>query len=183
MRTTVKIYGLFDPDTGVLRYVGKADDVGKRFKTHLRDARRRSTPVYSWIRKLVSNGQLPKIETLAECSPEHWPEVERNVIAQYPNLLNLAEGGDQPFCPPAVRLANAHKLKDAPYRRGVIRAYAFYNSTLRSRFISEQKKEKIRRGLEKFKLAVAKHQVNGTMDVLDNALLSFYERKAQAARS
>jgi hypothetical protein len=41
------IYGLFDPRTGELRYVGKARDPQKRLKGHL--AARRRTPVYDWI--------------------------------------------------------------------------------------------------------------------------------------
>jgi hypothetical protein len=50
---------LRDPATNEVRYIGKANDSMKRLKTHIRDSRRRNTPVYSWIKKLASKGLVP----------------------------------------------------------------------------------------------------------------------------
>jgi hypothetical protein len=49
---TAEIYGLLDPRDGKLRYIGKAVCAAKRLKSHLRDARKRDTPVYRWINEL-----------------------------------------------------------------------------------------------------------------------------------
>lgn len=109
------IYGLIDPRDGSIRYVGKANDPGKRLKGHLRECRRRNTPVYAWIRKLVGLGMSPGLRVLeADC--EDWKEAERRIIAEMREggrLLNVADGGDEPHCPLEVRKANAKKLNAA----------------------------------------------------------------------
>jgi len=102
------IYGLYDR-AGALRYIGKANDPDKRLASHLRDARRRDTPLYRWIRK---NG-CPTIRILeADCA--NWREAEKRLIsnarARGEKLLNVADGGDEPFCPIEVRRSNARKL-------------------------------------------------------------------------
>lgn len=116
---TVKasIYGLTDPRTGAVRYVGKANDPEKRLKGHLRECRRRKTPVYAWIRKLVGLGLSPGLSVLeADC--DDWKEAERRIIAERRDagekLLNLADGGDEPHCSIEVRRANAGRLNADP---------------------------------------------------------------------
>lgn len=101
------IYGLFDAN-GELRYIGKANDPKKRLASHMRDARRRDTPVYRWIRK---NG-APILEVL-EDNCEDWKASERRLIAEARSrgdkLLNVADGGDEPLCPIEVRRENGRK--------------------------------------------------------------------------
>lgn len=108
---TVQIYVLHDDKE--FRYVGKAVDAQKRLKSHLRDARRRDTPVYRWIRKLAQNGQTPKVWVWTECHESNWPEVERKCIALARQmgwrLLNVADGGDQPKCDIETRRENGRK--------------------------------------------------------------------------
>jgi len=98
------VYGLYDAN-GRLRYIGKANSPEARLKTHMRDSRRRDTPLYRWIRK---NG-TPQLRIL-ETDCVDWREAERRLItaarARGEKLLNLADGGDEPFCPPEVRRAN-----------------------------------------------------------------------------
>jgi len=101
------IYGLFDCG-GSLRYVGKANDCEARLKGHMSDSRKKNTPLYAWIRK---HGR-PELRVL-EASCVDWKEAERRHIreatARGDNLLNLAEGGEQPFCSKEVRAANGRK--------------------------------------------------------------------------
>ena len=102
------IYGLYD-ETGSLRYIGKANDPEKRLKSHLRDATRRNTPLYCWIRK---HG-MPRMAVLeADC--EDWAESERRHIAEAlargDQLFNLAEGGNEPYCAPLTRQSNGTKV-------------------------------------------------------------------------
>jgi hypothetical protein len=119
------IYGLTDPRTGEVRYIGKANDAAKRLQGHLRDERRRQTPLYSWVRKLAGREPTPRLIVLEVCGAD-WREPERRLIAtaraRGDRILNLADGGDQPFCSAAVRSANGQRLvakirEDDQFRR------------------------------------------------------------------
>lgn len=113
------IYGLYDRN-GKLRYIGKANNPTKRLASHMRDSRRRDTPLYRWIRK---NG-VPEMRVL-ECDCADWVEAERRIIAAArengENLLNVADGGDQPKCDAETRSRLGHalvkKLQDDPLMR------------------------------------------------------------------
>lgn len=101
------IYGLFDK-AGGLRYIGKANCCKARLRGHMRDALRRNTPLYAWIKK---HGE-PEMRVLeSDCTD--WREAERRLIAEArargDKLLNLADGGDQPFCPPETRKRNGRE--------------------------------------------------------------------------
>lgn len=106
------IYSLSNPTTGEIRYVGKANDVNKRLKSHIYDSKTRNTPLYNWIRKLISNGLMPVINIICEC--DNWQERERQIIKEYRGkgfrLLNVAEGGDEPFCSIETRIKNGKKV-------------------------------------------------------------------------
>lgn len=110
------IYGLVDPRDGAVRYLGKANNPAARFKGHLRDSRRRQTPVYCWMRKLAGMGLAPTL-TVIEADCVDWRESERRLIAEArvrgDRLLNVADGGDEPHCPIEVRRANARRLNDS----------------------------------------------------------------------
>lgn len=113
-KDAAEIYGLFDPRDGALRYVGKANNSSDRLKRHMRDARRRRTPVYDWIEKLGAFGMVPMLRVLERATD--WREAECRLIAEArargERLLNLADGGDQPACSDATRKANGRALSD-----------------------------------------------------------------------
>jgi len=108
MTVLPSIYGLFDKD-GLLRYVGKANNPAQRLKGHARDSLKKNTPLYAWMRK---HG-IPEMRVLeADCVD--WQEAERRhireALARGEKLLNLAEGGEQPFCSVEQRRKNAAGL-------------------------------------------------------------------------
>lgn len=105
----VFIYGLTDPDTGAIRYIGKANNMGARLKSHLRDATTKSRPVNLWIRALVVSGKLPGMIELRRVADVDWPRAEKELIAAHSDLLNLASGGKEPFCPRAVCAENGRR--------------------------------------------------------------------------
>lgn len=72
-----EIYALKDPDTGEVRYIGKANCHKKRLKSHVRDSHRRSTPVCNWVAKLVMENKIPLIEVLAIVEDDQWEKEER----------------------------------------------------------------------------------------------------------
>jgi hypothetical protein len=96
---TVEIYGLFDPESDEIRYVGKANNAQKRFKTHLLDSKTAKRPVCLWVQSLIKLGKVPVIRVLETVPAEQWEFAERRLIAEYrktAKLLNLADGGAMP---------------------------------------------------------------------------------------
>lgn len=123
---TVEIYALCDPSDGSVRYIGKANESRKRLATHLRDSRRRVSPVNSWLRKLQNDRQIPILRVIATVPEAKWREEEIRWIAFYRSqcrLLNLADGGDQPSQTHeqranAARAATVARIKNGNTRHG-----------------------------------------------------------------
>lgn len=121
----VELYVLRDPDTGMPRYAGKANDAAARLKTHVRDSRRRRTPLYAWLQKLQAQGQTPTLSVVGSVPSSCWQEAERHLIrslrAAGAPMLNIADGGDEPFCSHSTRAANgaavARTVHSDPIRR------------------------------------------------------------------
>lgn len=147
----VEIYGLHDPRTGELRYIGKANDVGKRFKDHLRETRRR-TPLYDWIKMLRGLGLVPRMEVLECCGVGAWQEAEIRAIADARaagiRLLNVAEGGNEPFCSTEIRAENGRKSVAArtstPLKARVYQLKRHIGQLLKAGYVNEATKAKLR---------------------------------------
>lgn len=111
----VEIYALSCPDSGDVRYIGKAKNSVKRFASHMRESRR-TYPVYKWRDKLIKDGKTP-VMTVIAMSVGDWRQLEKDLILQYKTdgarLLNVAEGGDEPFCSKEVRSENGRKVAAA----------------------------------------------------------------------
>lgn len=144
------IYGLRHPETGELRYIGKANDAKKRMASHMRDAKRKRTPLYDWINTLSAP---PVMDVMHECAPDQdWRYVERLAIAHGRKmgvrLLNLADGGDQPSQSPEQRAANgraAVKAREATERsRKVWNLKRAIGLALKKGYVSEVWKERLR---------------------------------------
>jgi hypothetical protein len=90
------IYALCEPDTGEVRYVGKAKDLKKRIKWHKKE--KGSTRKCRWLQSLASRGLEPLAVVLAEVSDGSWRDCERAWIAYYRqlgcDLCNHTDGGD-----------------------------------------------------------------------------------------
>lgn len=99
---TVFIYALKDPDTGQIRYIGKAENPARRLYFHLRHTgKNRKT---NWIKNLRLGNISPVLVLVDEVSEEYWPQLECAYIQFYRecgcDLLNVTEGGD---CGPMMR--------------------------------------------------------------------------------
>lgn len=100
---SITIYGLVDPRSDMIRYVGKALNPEERFKCHLRDWRRpewEHLPVYRWIASLHSVGLFPKMVTLEVVGATRWEFAEVSWIKKLRSLsaevlLNVQDGGGQ----------------------------------------------------------------------------------------
>lgn len=93
----VKIYILKHPDTNEVRYVGKTvRSLSRRLGNHIANAKgnKHNKHLSNWILSILAFGKRPIIELIEEVSSSVWQEREKYWITQFPNLINLTEGGD-----------------------------------------------------------------------------------------
>lgn len=77
----VYIYGLYDPRTGYLRYVGKAQDPQKRLHQHLSSSHLKNfTHKTNWIKEVLASGFKPELKILQIVNVVNWEKVERRWI-------------------------------------------------------------------------------------------------------
>lgn len=147
----VEIYVLIDPRDGLIRYVGKSTCAQRRFNQHLKETRR-DYPVYRWIAKLRSEGLAPLLKIERVCGQNDWKDAEREVIARERaasrKLLNVADGGDEPYCPTEVRAANgranAKKRVSDPGKAKIWELKQMLGVALKHGWVSEKTKAKLR---------------------------------------
>jgi hypothetical protein len=92
------IYGLVDPDSGMVRYVGKSDEPKVRYLRHIGTQELRAdTHKARWLRELLAENKKPVLLVLA-CVPSlQWQNYERYWIAHLKPLgmlTNTTDGGD-----------------------------------------------------------------------------------------
>ena len=87
------IYGLIDPKTNQVRYVGKTNNPEQRLFDHTRHSKKKRTYKDKWICSLIEIGLKPIIAILEECGDD-WAEREMHHISLYENLTNLTKGGE-----------------------------------------------------------------------------------------
>ena len=93
------IYILRHPETFEVKYVGKTNNIKRRFAQHKSKKcleKTGSKKLASWILKLLSNNLFPIMEIIEECD-DNWVEREKYWISYYSNtttLCNLSEGGE-----------------------------------------------------------------------------------------
>ena len=147
----VEIYALSDPRTGVIRYIGKANNSVRRLKDHIRETRRK-TPLYRWISKLSALGMKPDMSVICVSLSDEWQGLECAIISQYREshhgLLNVADGGDEPYCTDSVRSANgkllAQRIADDPIFARVCAIKKQLGTALKLGQVPERTKAKLR---------------------------------------
>jgi hypothetical protein len=114
---TVYIYGLTEPGSDLIRYVGYAKNLNGRFRSHLTEAAKKGgTHKRHWLRKLLDAGQLPGIVKIEETTKGLCQERERYWIKNLKltnDLVNSTAGGDGIIDPPPYVLA---KMLEASLR-------------------------------------------------------------------
>lgn len=112
MQTTF-IYALNDPNTGLTRYIGKADDPQQRLSVHL--ASKEQNHRTNWIKSLLKNGQQPVLEILDAVPKEFWPQWEVAWIANFRELgyplVNGTVGGEGSLGPTPETIAKRVKAR------------------------------------------------------------------------
>lgn len=95
---TVYIYGLKDPRSNVVRYIGKTKSLRQRLEAHAKDATSNKGKA-GWIAELAASGLTPEMVTLQVCDSDTWRDAEIAWIAKgraegWP-LFNITDGGEE----------------------------------------------------------------------------------------
>jgi hypothetical protein len=90
-----RIYGLVDPRTNEIRYVGKTKRTLRvRLRAHINDEPKSNTYKHNWINQLKQINLDPIIIELELCDENTWIEREKYWISYFKNLTNLTTGGE-----------------------------------------------------------------------------------------
>lgn len=117
----VYIYGLKDPESQEIRYVGKTKHLKARFWRHLHSDEK--THKGCWINCLKRKNLFPILEILEHCLESEWVEREKFWIKHYKDLgnalTNATEGGEGVTKPPGSKLSIEHRQAISNGRKGI----------------------------------------------------------------
>lgn len=131
------VYGLCDPESGELRYIGiTRQKPAQRLKQHIAEANAtayRYRPVCQWIRTL--NGRPPALSVMDECDTvEDLAATERRLIdgarAIGVNLLNAAPGGEGAYSGIRARAEMIHHYAKTHDRDALQRWFGYTEAEL-----------------------------------------------------
>lgn len=114
----VSIYGLIDPRTSEIRYIGKTrKNPRTRLAEHIRVVETDASYLGRWLRKLRRLGYRPTQIVIQEVSELHWREAERYWIQHFRDrgwrLVNTTAGGTGNDTP----AGSASRIRHAEYLR------------------------------------------------------------------
>lgn len=97
----ISIYGLLDPISEKIMYVGKTkQNLQRRCNQHINSVKNKNKPKDIWIQNLIKLKKAPFITLLEEVNYENWVEREKYWIKYYselnPDLTNIYNGGSGP---------------------------------------------------------------------------------------
>lgn len=183
----VYIYTLSDPISEEVRYLGKTNNIKRRYTGHLNS--KNKNKVTSWTKSLLKKGLKPNIEILDEVPNENWKFWEKwwiSILRSWNvNLTNLTSGGEgwasgnlNPSSTPEGRariskLKKGHRMSDEQKKKiseslkG--RKNPEHSKRLKGRKLSSKHKEKIKKGMSgKNALKFSKEDVNLINTILEN---------------
>jgi hypothetical protein len=147
-KTEVFIYALMDPRTAKIRYIGKTNNLNRRYSQHLKGRDdQKMTPARAWIKSLVNQGLKPNMMLIDSCAEDQWHDLERHYIKRFRDeghdILNMAEGGNQPYCPPEIR-KEIGKRSAAIRQKGIWYMLRFFGSAVKEAELSGNEKKAAR---------------------------------------
>lgn len=118
----VSIYGLIDPISNELRYIGKTVDLNRRYRRHISERYLHDSYKDRWIRKLVDENLKPELLIIDEVSDFEWQFWESSYISYFKSigcrLTNGTAGGDQPPTTKGRHHTEESKLKMSNSKKG-----------------------------------------------------------------
>lgn len=122
MEENTYIYGLIDPITNELRYVGKTVNINRRYKRHINEVNLHNSHKDRWIRKLLNNNHIPEIIVIDLVKTNEWQYWEIFYIEYFKflgcNLTNGTKGGDEPPSTKGRKHSEISKLKMSEAKKG-----------------------------------------------------------------
>ncbi len=131
----VCIYALLEPETKIVRYVGKTTrEPKRRLYEHIRNLDY-NTYKTNWIKSLLKDGKEPILAVLETCDYSEWIERERFWIDYYlkngqKSLTNLTLGGDYGSIPWTVERKKSRKGIYSSLHLGVVKADAGWSAAI-----------------------------------------------------
>lgn len=178
------IYGLFDPETLEIRYVGKAVDPDGRLYRHLYYSETEDFPKARWIRKLKAAGKEPRMQILEKVPDFIWACTEIKWIAYFKSqgarLLNIDEGGA------GWGLGQKHTeaTKSKMSKAAKARIYPGWQDKMSQARLGHPVHESTRKKLrEKFKGRKLNHESGETISARQKALWAALSPEERARRS
>lgn len=116
------IYGLCEPTTGELRYIGKSVSPNNRFRRHISDVNKYNSYKDRWIRGLISENKKPSMFIIDVVNKEEWVFWERFYISYFNylgcRLTNTTGGGDEPPTTKGRKHTEESKRKMSKSKKG-----------------------------------------------------------------
>lgn len=148
------VYGLTDPRSGHIRYIGKVNGYpNSRMRSHIYEARygKRHNHRLAWIRKLLKDGFQPRFILLETCvddkeliiAERRWIATFRALGAQLVNGTDGGEGMANPSAETRAKLTASRKGKKANLRPGV---RAMRSVAMKNRWEDPEFREKVAAG-------------------------------------
>lgn len=183
------IYILRHPETFEVKYVGKTNNIKRRFAQHKSKKcleKTGSKKLASWILKLLSKDLFPIMEIIEECD-NNWAERERYWISYYSNdnLCNLSEGGEgvghNDSTKNKIRNSLTGRKRTKEEREAISKGKVGKKRPNSGKAISEAHKERYKNPEERKKHAVKLRKKVGQYD-LKNNLIKEFESLREASR-
>lgn len=119
MQITTTIYGLVDPQTKELRYVGKTiQSPSARYSSHISPKRNKKTHCEAWIKGLITTGLKPELLVIDQIQSDNWQPWEQFYIEYFKSigcrLTNHTKGGDSSNLGRRWRVRDKSNMKGAP---------------------------------------------------------------------
>jgi len=118
----VFIYGLIDPSTNELRYVGKSINPKMRLRKHISERSKHDSYKDRWVRKLYNSGNRPELIIIDEVLKSEWQYWEIHYISYFKGigcrLTNGTIGGDQPPSTKGRKHTEKSKKKMSDFKKG-----------------------------------------------------------------
>lgn len=122
MSNIVYIYGLIDPTTKELRYIGKSISPTSRLRKHISERHVHDSHKDRWIRKLVNANIKPELMIVDIVSEDEWAFWEIFYISYFNDLgvrlTNGTIGGDQPPSTKGRKHTEESKRKMSEAKKG-----------------------------------------------------------------
>lgn len=122
MGNEVYIYGLFEMNSQILRYVGKTTDLKRRIRRHVNERFKHDSYKDRWVRNVINSGNEVEIVLIDTVDNSEWQYWEKFYISYFKfigcKLTNGTDGGDEPPSTKGRKHSEESKLKMSETKKG-----------------------------------------------------------------